>query len=251
MLTRRVIPCLDVRDGRVVKGVGFQSLRDSGDPVERARRYAESGADELCFLDVTASMEHRPLLWELVERISRVLFVPFTVGGGIRTVEDARALLRAGADKVALNTAAWLDPMLLTRLSLEFGRQCVVLSVDTLQVNDRWLVTTHGGRKVRDVDCVTWAREGAGRGAGEILLNVINTDGSRRGFAVEITRAVADAVTVPVIASGGAGSPEHFVEIFRETDASAALAASVFHDDSWTPRTLKQFLRQAGIEVRG
>ena len=140
MLTKRIIPCLDVHDGRVVKGVGFQSLRDSGDPVERARRYAEGGADELCFLDVTASIEHRPLLWELVERISRVLFVPFTVGGGIRTVEDARTLLRAGADKVALNTAALLDPTLLTRLSLDFGRQCVVLSIDTLQVNGRWLV---------------------------------------------------------------------------------------------------------------
>ena len=250
MLTKRVIPCLDVCNGRVVKGVGFQSLREAGEPVERARRYAENGADELCFLDVTASMERRPLLLELVEQISRVIFIPFTVGGGVRRVEDARALLRAGADKIALNTAALSDPTLLTRLSLEFGRQCVVLSIDALQVNDRWLVTTHGGREVRSTDCVTWACDGVERGAGEVLLNVVNSDGSRRGFAVEITRAVADAVPVPVIASGGAGLPEHFVELFRRTEASAALAASLFHDDSWTPRDLKRFLRQAGVEVR-
>lgn len=251
MLTRRIIPCLDIRAGQVVKGVGFQRLREVADPLERAKRYAETGADELCFLDVTASIEDRPLLLELVERVSQVLFIPFTVGGGVRQVDDARALLRAGADKVALSTAAVRSANLLTRLSEEFGRQCVVLSIDTIKTPHGWRVTTHGGRTVTSIDCVTWACEGVERGAGEILLNVIDADGRRDGFQLEITGAVADAVSVPVIASGGAGEAAHFVELFQRTQAAAGLAASIFHDDTWTPNSVKHLLRRHGIEVRG
>jgi len=250
MLTRRIIPCLDVQDGRVVKGVQFAGLREVGDPVDLARRYAETGADELCFLNVSASVEGRPPVLDMVARISRVLFVPFTVGGGIRSAEDARAALRAGADKVALNTAALERPDLLSSLASEFGRQCVVLSVDTRRVDGRWLVTTRSATETVQRECVAWSREGAERGAGEILLNVVDTDGGRGGFHVEITREVTKAVNVPVIASGGAGSPEHFVEVFRDTEASAALAASIFHDGSWTPQALKDHLRERGVAVR-
>ncbi len=250
MLTRRVIPCLDIRDGRVVKGVSFQNLRDAGDPVERAKRYMDTGADELCFLDVTASIESRGLLFELVERLSRHLFIPFTVGGGVRSVEDGRRLLRAGADKVAVSTAAVLDAALLTQLAEAFGEQCIVLSIDTVATPTGWRVTTYGGREVTDWECVAWAREGVRRGAGEILLNVIDADGAQAGFAIEITRAVAEAVSVPVIASGGAGRAEDFIEVFRETPVTGALAASIFHNDAWTPDSLKRVLRQHDIEVR-
>jgi cyclase len=250
MLTRRIISCLDVRHGRVVKGVRFQDLREMGDPVELAARHAATGADELCFLNVSASLDDTPLTLDLIDRVSREVFVPFTVGGGVRGVEDARELLRAGADKVALNTAALRHPEVLTALADEFGSQCVVLSVDTRRRNGGWVVTTHSATRELDRDCVAWAEEGVRRGAGEILLNVIDADGGRNGFAIDITRAVADAVSVPVIASGGAGSPDHFVEVFRETAASAALAASIFHDGSWTPQNLKALLRRHDIEVR-
>jgi cyclase len=250
MLTRRVIACLDIRGGRVVKGVGFENLRDVGDPLLCAQRYAADGADELCFLDVTASIEERALLYDLVRELSRTMFIPLTVGGGVRGTTDARSLLRAGADKVALNTAAVADPALISALAREFGSQCVVLSIDARQERDSWVVTTHGGRRSLPRTCIDWAREGADRGAGEILLNVIDTDGARNGFGLDITAALADAVTVPVIASGGAGHPDHFAELFLRTRASAALAASIFHDGSWTPATLKAHLRGRGINVR-
>jgi cyclase len=250
MLTRRVISCLDVRRGRVVKGVRFEGLRDVGDPVELAARHAATGADELCFLNVSASIDDTPLTLELIRRVSREVFVPFTVGGGVRDVVGARELLRAGADKVALNTAALRRPEVLTALADEFGSQCVVLSIDTRRRGDRWVVTTHSATRELDTDCIAWAEEGVHRGAGEILLNVIDADGSRNGFAIDITRQVEEAVPVPVIASGGAGSPDHFVEVFRNTGASAALAASIFHDGSWTPARLKEHLRRNGIEVR-
>jgi cyclase len=250
VLTKRIIPCLDVRGDRVVKGVQFENLREVGDPIELASRYAETGADELCFLDVGASVQGESTVIDLVRRVSRVLFVPFTVGGGIRSAEDARKVLRAGADKVALNTAALTRPELLGELALEFGAQCVVLSVDARRIDDRWRVTTHSATRNVDRDCLDWVQEGVERGAGEILLNVIDTDGSRRGFGIEITREVAASVRVPVIASGGAGEVEHFVEVFKQTEATAALAASIFHDGSWTPTGLKRYLGRRGIEVR-
>lgn len=250
MLTRRIIPCLDISAGRVVKGINFKNLVDVGDPVERGSLYMRNGADELCFLDVAASVEDRGLSNELVERIAKTLAIPFTVGGGIRSVDEARTILRAGADKVALNTAALADPGLLSRLANEFGRQCVVISIDTRFTGQDWLVATHGGRRTVERPCANWALEAADRGAGEILLNVIDADGTRDGFALEITREIADRVTVPVIASGGGGHPNHFVEVFRETAASAALAASIFHDNSWTPNSLKRVLRKQQIEVR-
>ena len=250
MVTRRIIPCLDIRAGRVVKGVNFKSLVDMGDPVERASRYISTGADELCFLDVTATVEGRDLSNELLQRISKALAIPFTVGGGIRSVAEARIILRAGADKVALNTAALNNPDLLTQLANEFGRQCVVISIDTRRTDQGWRVTTHGGRRLTEKSCVAWACEAADRGAGEILLNVIDTDGTREGFALDITRQTTDAVSAPVIASGGGGHPNHFVQLFRESGVSGALAASMFHDDSWTPNALKAILRAQDIEVR-
>ena len=237
MLTRRIIPCLDVRSGRVVKGVRFQGLKDVGDPLELARHHVAGGADELCFLNVSASLNDESLTLELVRNLSREIFVPFTVGGGVRSVEDARELLRAGADKVALNSAALRNPALLTDLAGEFGSQCVVISVDTRREGDRWLVTTHSATRTVEQDCRDWAGEAVARGAGEILLNVIDSDGGRDGFDLAITGEIAAAVSVPVIASGGAGGPEHFVDVFRQTGASAALAASIFHDGSWTSPT--------------
>lgn len=250
MLTRRIIPCLDIRDGRVVKGVNFQNLVDSGDPIERAEHYLRTGADELCFLDVTASVESRGLSNQLVEAIAEVLTIPFTVGGGVRSVAEARGILRSGADKVALNTAALLSPELLTELADEFGAQCVVISIDTRREDQNWWVATHGGRRIMKKSCIEWAIDATRRGAGEILLNVIDADGTRGGFAVDITGKVAESVGVPVIASGGGGDPNHFVQVFRETGASAALAASIFHDGSWTPDALKATLRENDIEVR-
>ncbi len=250
MLTRRIIACLDICDGRVVKGVQFKGLVDAGDPVERATHYMLTGADELCFLDVSASVEGRRLSTALVEQIAAALSIPFTVGGGVRTVDDAREILLAGADKIAVNTAALLRPALLTELADAFGRQCVVVSIDTRRVGDSWLVATHGGRETVERCCQDWAAEVVERGAGEILLNVIDTDGTRGGFGIDITREISAAVTVPVIASGGGGEASHFVDVFGETEASAALAASIFHDGTWTPDMLKRELRSEGIKVR-
>lgn len=250
MLAKRLIPCLDVDEGRVVKGVKFVSLRDAGDPVECAARYDAEGADELVFLDITASSDARPVTLEMVRRVADTVFLPFTVGGGVRSVEDADALLRAGADKVAVNTAATKDPELLGRLSRRFGAQAIVLAIDARRAGDHWEVVTHGGRTPTGRDAVAWAREGAERGAGEILLTSMDRDGTRNGFDVALTRAVVDAVRVPVIASGGCGSVDHMAEVLSDGRASAALAASLFHFGELRVPDAKRELRAAGIEVR-
>ena len=255
-LAKRLVPCLDVDRGRVVKGVQFVSLRDAGDPVECAARYDAEGADELVFLDITASSDARPIVLEMVRRVADTVFLPFTVGGGVRSVEDADALLRAGADKVAVNTAAVADPSLIEKLSRRFGAQAVVLAIDARAVpanghERRWEVFVRGGRTPTGRDAVAWAREGAERGAGEILLTSMDKDGTKDGFDVPLTRAVAEAVTVPVIASGGCGSVEHMAEALREGKASAALAASVFHFGEIRLADARRRLRDLGIEVRG
>jgi cyclase len=250
MLAKRLIPCLDVNRGRVVKGVRFAALRDAGDPVECAARYDAEGADELVFLDITASSDARPIVLDMVRRVADTVFLPFTVGGGVRSVEDADALLRAGADKVAVNTAAVLDPSLIDRLSRRFGAQAVVLAIDARRVLDSWEVFIHGGRTATGRDAVGWAREGAGRGAGEILLTSMDRDGTRDGFDVALIRAVSAAVRVPVVASGGCGSVAHMAEALSVGGASAALAASLFHFGEIRIPEAKAQLREAGIEVR-
>jgi cyclase len=251
MLAKRIIPCLDVDRGRVVKGVRFVSLRDAGDPVECAARYDAEGADELVFLDITASSDSRPIVLEMARRVADAVFLPFTVGGGVRSLEDADALLRAGADKVAVNSAAVSSPALIGELARRFGSQAVVLALDA-RANGAgaWEVYVRGGRTPTGRDAVGWAREGAERGAGEILLTSMDRDGTKDGFDVALTRAVADAVRVPVVASGGCGSVEHMAAVLDEGRASAALAASVFHFGEIRIRDAKARLRQAGIEVR-
>src|SRR5205809_1064808 len=235
MLAKRLVPCLDVDRGRVVKGVRFVSLRDAGDPVECAARYDAEGADELVFLDITASADARPIVIDMVRRVADAVFLPFTVGGGVRSVEDADALLRAGADKVAVNTAAVDDPTLVERLALRFGSQAVVLAVDARARGEaRWQVYVHGGRTPTGRDAVAWAREGAERGAGEILLTSMDRDGTKDGYELTLTRAVAGAVDVPVIASGGAGTLDHLVEAVEEGGADAVLCASIFHYGTYT-----------------
>ena len=251
MLARRLVPCLDVERGRVVKGVRFVELRDAGDPVECARRYDAEGADELVLLDITASSDARPILIDVVRRVADAVFLPFTVGGGVRAVEDADQLLRAGADKVAVNTAAVHDPGLIERLAQRFGSQAVVLAVDARRRPEGGFeVFVRGGRTPAGRDAVEWAREGAARGAGEILLTSMDRDGTRDGFDLELTRAVASAVRVPVIASGGCGSVAHMAAAFLEGCASAALAASVFHFGQIRIPEAKRELRAAGVEVR-
>lgn len=251
MLAKRLIPCLDVERGRVVKGVRFESLRDAGDPVECARRYDTEGADELVFLDITASSDDRPIVLEMVRRVADAVFLPFCVGGGVRSVDDADALLRAGADKVAVNTAAVNDPSLLDRLARRFGAQAVVLAVDARRSGPgSWEVFVRGGRTPTGRDAVAWTREGALRGAGEILLTSMDRDGTKDGFDVELTHAVATAVRVPVVASGGCGCVEHMAEVLTAGRASAALAASVFHFGEIRIPQAKAELRQAGVEVR-
>lgn len=251
MLARRIIPCLDVSAGRVVKGVNFVGLRDAGDPVELAQRYNEQSADEIVFLDITASSDERRTMVDVVERTAREVFVPLTVGGGIRSSDDARALLRAGADKVSVNTAAVRTPELIRELSEDFGAQAVVLAIDAKRVGAaRWHVFTKGGRVDEGIDAIEWAQRGAELGAGEILLTSMDADGVRTGFDCELTRAVSRAVSVPVIASGGAGTPEDFVRVFEEGEADAALAASIFHYGTYTVDGLKESLAQRGIPVR-
>jgi len=251
MLAKRLVPCLDVDRGRVVKGVRFVSLRDAGDPVECAARYDAEGADELVFLDITASADARPIVIDMVRRVADAVFLPFTVGGGVRSVEDADALLRAGADKVAVNTAAVDDPGLVERLSRRFGSQAVVLAVDARARGEgAWEVYVHGGRTPTGRDAIAWAREGAERGAGEILLTSMDRDGTKDGFDLPLTRAVAEAVPVPVVASGGCGSVEHMAAALTEGRASAALAASVFHFGEIRIPDAKARLRAAGVEVR-
>jgi imidazole glycerol-phosphate synthase subunit HisF len=250
MLAKRIIPCLDIKEGRVVKGVKFVELRDAGDPVQVAKAYDAAGADELVFLDITASHEERKTLVELVERIARTIYMPFTVGGGIASVEDIRGLLNAGADKVSLNTAAVREPSLVTEASAKFGSQCIVVAIDAKRGSGRWQVYTHGGRKATGIDAVAWAKEVVKLGAGEILLTSMDCDGTKQGYDLELTKAVSEAVSVPVIASGGAGAPEHFEEVLTKAKADAALAASLFHYQELTVAQVKRYLRDKGVEVR-
>ena len=249
-LARRVIPCLDVDAGRVVKGTQFVDLRDAGDPAELAARYNQDLADELVFLDITASHQTRPILLDAVRRTADSVFIPLTVGGGIRSLDDMEALLRAGADKVSLNTSALQDPSLITRGAERFGEQCIVVAVDARREGDGWGVYTHGGRHPAGRDAVAWARQATECGAGEILLTSMDRDGTQSGYDIALTRAVADAVAVPVIASGGAGEPEHLREVLTDGHADAALAASIFHFDAHPVSRTKQFLRERGVAVR-
>jgi cyclase len=251
MLVKRIIPCLDVTGGRVVKGVNFVNLRDAGDPVELAARYNEQGADELVFLDITASSDGRDTMVDVVARTAREVFIPLTVGGGIRAVDDARKILHAGADKVSVNTAAVHRPALISELSQEFGAQAVVLAIDARRnANGGWNVFTKGGRHDERIDAIEWAKRGEEMGAGEILLTSMDTDGVQTGFDCAMTRAVRAATRVPVIASGGAGKPEDFLEVFRHAGADAALAASIFHYGTHTVGDLKTFLFASGEAVR-
>jgi cyclase len=251
MLAKRIIPCLDVTGGRVVKGINFVGLRDAGDPVELAARYNEQGADELVFLDITASSDGRDTMVDVVARTAREVFIPLTVGGGIRGVDDARRILHAGADKVSVNTAAVHRPELITELSNEFGAQAVVLAIDAKRnARDGWNVFTKGGRVDEGIDAVEWAARGELLGAGEILLTSMDTDGVQDGFDCALTRTISRATHIPVIASGGAGEPEHIVRAFTEGEADAALAASIFHYGTYTVDQLKDHLEKAGIPVR-
>jgi cyclase len=249
-LAKRIIPCLDVTAGRVVKGVNFVNLRDAGDPVEIARRYDEQGADELAFLDITASSDERDTLLHVVEDVAAQVFIPLTVGGGVRSAQDVRRLLNAGADKVSINTAAVQDPGVVEDAAGRFGAQCIVVAIDAKRSGGRWEVFTHGGRRATGLDAVAWARRMQAAGAGEILLTSMDRDGTREGFDLALTRAVAEAVDVPVIASGGVGNLEHLAAGVLEGKADAVLAASVFHYGEYTVRQAKELMAARGIEVR-
>ncbi len=256
MLAKRIIPCLDVREGRVVKGVNFVGLRDAGDPVELARRYDEMGADELVFLDITASHENRDIIFSIVEQVAQQVFIPFTVGGGVRTVEDVRRLLCAGADKVSINTAAVQRPEVVAEAAEQFGSQCVVVAIDPKRVgtnpdgSPQWEVFTHGGRRPSGLEAVAWARKVEELGAGEILLTSMDRDGTQIGYDIPLTRAVSSAVGIPVIASGGAGRPRHCLEAVTEGGADAALIASIVHDGVFTISEIKRYLAEHGVCVR-
>ncbi|WP_348982390.1 imidazole glycerol phosphate synthase subunit HisF [Azoarcus sp. TTM-91] len=251
MLAKRIIPCLDVNAGRVVKGVNFLELRDAGDPVEVARRYDEQGADEITFLDITASSDDRNIILHVVEQVADQVFIPLTVGGGVRTVEDVRRLLNAGADKVSINTAAVNNPQVVQEASDKVGSQCIVVAIDAKQTAPgKWQVFTHGGRNNTGLDAVEWAQRVASLGAGEILLTSMDRDGTKAGFDLGLTRAIADAVAIPVIASGGVGSLEHLAEGVSQGRADAVLAASIFHFGQHTVREAKELMRERGIEVR-
>jgi len=254
-LAKRIIPCLDVTAGRVVKGVNFVGLRDAGDPVEIARRYDDQGADELTFLDITASSDERDLILHIIEDVAAQVFIPLTVGGGVRSVDDVRRLLNAGADKVSINTSAVTNPQLINDASARFGSQCIVVAIDAKQVSAegealRWHVFTHGGRKDVGLDAVEWAQEMERRGAGEILLTSMDRDGTKIGFNLDLTRAVADAVNIPVIASGGVGNLDHLVDGVTKGHADAVLAASIFHYGEYTVQQAKEYMALHGIEVR-
>jgi cyclase len=249
-LAKRIIPCLDVTDGRVVKGVNFVELRDAGDPVEIARRYDEQGADELTFLDITASSDNRGLIFHIIEQVASQVFIPLTVGGGVRAVDDVRNLLNAGADKVSINTAAVLNPQLVADAAGRFGSQCIVVAIDAKRVGDHWEVFTHGGRKPTGFNAVEWAKHMAALGAGELLLTSMDRDGTKSGFDLELTRAISDAVEVPIIASGGVGNLDHLVDGVKRGGADAVLAASIFHFGEYTVKQAKQYMADHGIEVR-
>ncbi len=251
MLKSRLIPCLDVKDGRVVKGVNFVNLRDAGDPVECAKAYDAAGADELCFLDITASHENRGILLDVVQRTAEACFMPLTVGGGVRTLDDIRNLLLAGADKVSINSAAVASRQFVREASEKFGAQCIVVAIDAKKTGEgRWEIFTHGGRRPTSIDAVEYAKEVAALGAGEILLTSMDRDGAKSGFDLALTRAVADAVTIPVIASGGVGDLDHLVEGVREGHASAVLAASIFHFGEFTIGEAKRHMENAGLAMR-
>lgn len=251
MLSVRIIPCLDVRDGRVVKGVNFVNLVDAGDPVEQAKAYENQGADELVFLDITASSDNRAIMRDVVERTAGECFMPLTVGGGLRTLEDIRLMLNAGADKVSLNTSAITNPDLVSEASAKFGNQCIVVAIDAKREGEgRWNVYTHGGRNRTELDAVEWAKEVERRGAGEILLTSMDCDGTKDGYDIALTRAVSDAVKIPVIASGGAGNLKHLLDAVKLGGASAVLAASIFHFGTYTIEQAKREMRAAGLPVR-
>ncbi len=250
MLTKRIIPCLDIKDGRTVKGINFENIRDAGDPVELAINYCQQGADELVFLDITATNEKRKTLADLVFRIARNINIPFTVGGGISGIDDVFALLNAGADKVSVNTSAYKQPQLVEQLAKEFGNQCIVVAIDTKYENNNWYVYLNGGRIKTETLTYDWAQQAQNSGAGEILLTSMNNDGAKSGFAMDITRQLADSLSIPVIASGGAGSKEHFKAVFADAHADAALAASVFHSKEIEIPGLKKYLKENGVHVR-
>lgn len=251
MLSVRIIPCLDVRDGRVVKGVNFVNLIDAGDPVEQAKAYEKQGADELVFLDITASSDNRAIMRDVVERTAGQCFMPLTVGGGLRTLEDIRLMLNAGADKVSLNTSAITNPDLISQASAKFGNQCIVVAIDAKKDGEhRWNVYTHGGRNRTELDAVEWAKEVQRRGAGEILLTSMDCDGTKDGYDIELTKAVSEAVTIPVIASGGAGNLQHMVDAVKSGGASAVLAASIFHFGTYTIAEAKKAMLDSGIPAR-
>ena len=250
MLAKRIIPCLDIKNGQTVKGINFLNITDVGDPVELGALYAQMGADELVFLDITATNEKRKTLSELVTRIAKHINIPFTVGGGISSVEDVSVLLACGADKISVNTSAVRNPQLISDLASQFGSQCVVIAIDTKFIDGEWYVFLNGGRIPTDIKTVEWAKQAVALGAGEILLTSMNNDGTKDGFALDITRAVSEAVNVPVIASGGAGSMEHFVTVFDEGKADAALAASIFHYKEIGIPELKMYLKEQGVEIR-
>jgi cyclase len=250
MITKRIIPCLDIKDGRTVKGINFENIKDAGDPVELAIEYAKQGADELVFLDITATNEKRKTLSELVTRIAKHINIPFTVGGGISSVEDVSILLNSGADKISVNTSAVKNPQLIKELANQFGSQCVVLAIDTKFEDNDWYVYLNGGRVKTELKTIDWAKQAVALGAGEILLTSMNNDGTKDGFAIDITKQISEAVNVPVIASGGAGNMQHFKEIFENGKADAALAASVFHYKEIAIPELKRFLKSEQIEIR-
>lgn len=250
MLKKRIIPCLDIKDGRTVKGINFVDIKDAGDPVELGKKYALEGADELVFLDITATVEKRKTLSELVKKISREINIPFTVGGGINSIEDVSVIIKAGADKVSTNSSAVNRPELITEIAREFGSQCTVVAIDTKFENGQWMVYVNGGRTATTLKTIDWAKRAEQLGAGEILLTSMNNDGTKNGFALDITNAVSNAVNIPVIASGGAGTKQHFKDVFEKTKVSAALAASIFHFGEIPIPELKEYLKKENIQIR-
>ena len=250
MLKKRIIPCLDIKDGRTVKGINFVDIKDAGDPIELAKKYILEGADELVFLDITATIEKRKTLAALVEKIAKEINIPFTVGGGINTVEDAATIIKAGADKISINSSAVKNPSLIKEIADRFGSQAVVVAVDTKFENNNWFVYVNGGKVATGITTIDWVKQAEQLGAGEILLTSMNNDGTKQGFAIDITNAVSASINIPVIASGGAGTKEHFVDIFKNTKATGALAASIFHFGEIPIPVLKQYLKEQNINIR-